>query len=458
MSTALDQIVDVTISRETQSVAKANFGIPGIIAQFETDKTTVTFERYRYYASLAEMVTDGWATTDAVYLMASSFFSQNPSVDQILVGRKDSGDADWTAALGAVQIAQSQWYAFVILDEQTVKVVFDADFVASNSIVFTVNGDAVTAVPFTTDQGTTMAALETAIEADITDAVVTLDAGDTTERTLDISIPGTGVQSLSIAITGGTSQPSDTLTFQGIPTEAEVKLAAAWAETQVKIFFYFTTDTDCLNPAVTSDIMSYMEAQNYDRTVGIYYYLTTENADDAESGEYIHGAWPGETLPYDAGSQTWKFKTLTGVPAYELNSSQKTALEDKNGNYYVTVAAVDIMCSGKVASGEWIDVIRGIDWITANLQETIYGELVNVRKIAFTDSGIAIIDGLIRGVLDEASRQGIINPIDVDGVSVPKAADVSAANKQNRNLPDVTFTATLQGAIHKVTIVGTVTV
>lgn len=91
------------------------------------------------------------------------------------------------------------------------KLVFDADFVASNSIVITVNGTAVTAVVFDTDQATTMTALKAQIEADIAGASVALTdvAGD--NRTLVVSIPGSDVV-LTEAVTGGDSQATGTAT------------------------------------------------------------------------------------------------------------------------------------------------------------------------------------------------------------------------------------------------------
>jgi hypothetical protein len=43
-------------------------------------------------------------------------------------------------------------------------------------------------------------------------------------------------------------------------------------------------------------------------------------------------------------------------------------------------------------------------------------------------------------------------------VTVPKVADISAGNKTTRTLPDMKFTGTLAGAIHKVIITGVVSV
>lgn len=456
MSGTVDDIVDITISRQTQSVEKANFGVIAVIAQFPASKTTTAFVRNRYYGSLTEMVTDGWATTDAVYKAVEAIFQQNPRIERVMVGRKDSTDATWTAALAAIKIAENQWYAFLLVDEQTVKVVFSADFVASNSIVFTINGVAVSAVAFSTDQATTMGLLETEIETDISGSAVTIDPADTSNRTLLISLPNTGIQSCSVAITGGASQPTADIDFRGIPTETAVKAAAAWAETEMKIFFMFTTDADVIT-AADDDIGSFMEAQNYDRTAVFYYDPDEVNSSDPEMGDYINAAAPGKALPYDPGSQTWMFKTLAGVAAYGLTSSESGYALGKNVNTYTRVGGVDIIQEGRVASGEYLDIIRGIDWLTSELQSTIFAKLAQVQKIPFTDEGIAIIEGLIRGVLATAAAQGILVGSTIV-VTVPKVADVSSADKAARLLPDVTFTADLQGAIHHVEIAGTVSV
>jgi len=89
--------------------------------------------------------------------------------------------------------------------------VFDADFVASNSIVATVNGTAVTAVVFDTDQATTITALAAQIEADIAGATATLTDTGGDNRTIVIDIDGVDVV-VTWAITGGASQAGDTVT------------------------------------------------------------------------------------------------------------------------------------------------------------------------------------------------------------------------------------------------------
>lgn len=443
----LSDIVQVTISRETQAVTQAGFGTPAIISEFLTSKTTTTFVRHRFYGSLTEMVDDGWSSSDPEYEAAALIFSQNPKVSQVMIGRKDASDASWSDALTAIQIATSDWYTFMIIASSVATFTFDIDFVTGNNIDFTINGTAVTTVPFNTDNATTYADIETQIEADITNSSVTVNA---TARTVVVEILNGGVTSASVVVTGGASQAVGTVTYQD---EDDFKAAAAWAETQTKIFFYASSSAAIYDPVSTTDIAYYMKNLAYDRTVSIYH----DAAQGDASPSWIEAAWPGEALPYDPGSQTWAFKTLSGVAAYGLTSGERTAILAKYCNIYTETGGVNITENGKVASGEYIDIIRGIDWLTSRLQTEVFTNFVNSRKVPFTDEGITAITGIVQGVLEEAASVGLLISESIE-ITAPKRADVSSANLLARNLPDIDFTATLQGAIHNVEISGVVTV
>ncbi len=441
----LNSVVTIAITRVSTSVSRANFGVPAIIAEFATDKTATTFDRYRTYASLTEMADDDWTSSDAVYTAAQKIFAQNPTVTTIMVGRKDDSDADFDAALTAIQEAYGDWYGFGIIPSTVATIVFDADFVASNSIVFTINGTAVTAVPFNTDHDTTMDDCITQIEADIANSSVSLDTGDPNNRTLIISIFGqTGVSTASVVVTGGASQPTGTTTYDD---QDQYENVADWVETQSKIFGIESTDADILDSGVTTDIASYIESNNYDRTFVIY----------NTSEEYAQFAWMGEAFPYDAGSQTWAYKTPSGITSYEITSSQASNAWAKNANTYREVAGVDVTQYGTMGSGEYIDVMRGVDWIEANIQEEVYTMVISSRKIPYTDEGVNVIIGAIRKILQDAVQMGILreNTIEID---YPNVADISTTDRGNRLLPDVEFTAELAGAIHKTTISGIVSV
>lgn len=226
---------------------------------------------------------------------------------------------------------------------------------------------------------------------------------------------------------------------------------AAWVESAKKFAIFWTTDADTPDSTKSTDLASVLKAASYDRSAVIYHVQPSTGAD------YPDAAWMGEGFPYDPGTSTWAYKTLRGVTADKINGNQETALQNKNCNYYSEVGGVNITQEGKVASGEWIDIIIGTDWIEARLREAVYGALVNNRKIPYDDSGIAIIEGLVKSVLSQAAAAGILQGDSIE-VTVPKYKDIPQADKLARKLPDVKFTALYQGAIQRTTINGTISV
>lgn len=348
---ALKDIVEVNITRQTTSVAVAAFNVPLILSQFATNKTTTAFTRARVYGSVAEMASDGWTSSDAVYKIANAIFSQNPSVNKIVVGRKDSNDATVDAALNAIANENNDWYGIVV----------DQSLVSSFADV------------------------------------------------------------------------------------------ASWVETAKKFAIFWITDVNAYDPSKSTDLASVLKLANRNRSAVVWH------ATPAGGADYPDAAWMGEGFPYEPGTSTWAYKTLNGVTPDTLLASQETALKNKNCNYYTTVGGVSITQEGKVASGEYIDIIIGTDWIEARLREAVYSALVNNRKIPYDDTGIAMIEGLVKGVLNEAASKGILQA-DSIAVTVPKYADIPQADKLARKLPDVKFSALYQGAIHSVTINGTISV
>lgn len=349
---ALKDIVNVSITRETTSVAVAAFNVPLILSTFATSKTSPAFGRARSYSSINELVDDGWEDSDAVYKMASAIFSQNPSVSRVVVGRRDSTDTSVANTMSAIQSEDDSWYGLVA--DQTV-------------------------------------------------------------------VEGVGEN------------------------------LAKWVESNKKFAILWTDSVDAYDASKTTDLASVLKAQSLDRTAVIFH------AAPASGSDYPDAAWMGECFPYDPGTSTWAYKTLKGVTSDKVTGGQETALKNKNCNYYSVVGGVAITQEGKVASGEWIDIIIGTDWIEARLKEAVYSALVNNRKLPYDDTGIAVIEGLVKGVLNQAASMGILQG-DSISVTVPRYADIPQADRIARKLPDVKFTALYQGAIHRVTINGTISV
>lgn len=226
---------------------------------------------------------------------------------------------------------------------------------------------------------------------------------------------------------------------------------AAWVEANKRFSIMWTSNADTYDATKDTDLASVLQAATYDRTAVIFHTAP------AAGNDYPDAAWMGEGFPYDPGSSTWAYKTLKGVTKDNITPAKETVLVSKNCNYYSEVGGVNITQEGKVASGEWIDIIIGTDWIEARLREAVFAALVNNRKVPYEDDGITVMQGIVKGVLMEAAAAGILQKNTIE-VSVPKYKDIPQADRVNRLLPDIKFTALYQGAIHRTKINGTISV
>jgi hypothetical protein len=192
------------------------------------------------------------------------------------------------------------------------------------------------------------------------------------------------------------------------------------------------------------------------------------NDDDAPDetpvpNRYLHVAMAAKCLSYPAGSNTWAFKQLSGVLPSDLSSELIRKLEYGNCNYFKHVGGRNITMIGKVCAGEWIDVIRGRDWLQNDMQLRLFKLMVASPIIHFTNSGIAKVQNEMIASLKEAQVRGIIaeNEFNADGelilgfaTNVPNAQSIPATQKAERVLRGCTFAARLSGAIHVIDVHG----
>jgi hypothetical protein len=178
----------------------------------------------------------------------------------------------------------------------------------------------------------------------------------------------------------------------------------------------------------------------------------------AATGDFLDAALEGAVLPLDPGSETWAYKPLAGITVGTFTSTQRANLEAKNVGFYDTTAGLTMTWEGKVASGEYIDVVRFIDWLKARIGEAVFSALANAKKIPYTGKGIEVVANAVRGVLKQASKPPVEGITEDFEVLTPAIGDVSAADKATRTLNNVSFSATLTGAIHKVNLQGVVSV
>lgn len=234
--------------------------------------------------------------------------------------------------------------------------------------------------------------------------------------------------------------------------------AAVWVESSGrKLLALATSDAAVIggtaSAAGTPDIATKLKTDGHTRSFVLFH----ESA-GGSSDAWPEVAWMARQLATAPGAQTWMFKSLAMVSPSPLSDSQALAARTLHANTYESIGGVSVTREGRVASGEYIDVMHGMDWLKARLTERIYSRLVNLPRVPYTDAGVAIFEAEIKAQLDAAIQSGVLASDPKPTITVPRVRDVSAQDRANRLLPDIRFVATLAGAIHSVTINGVVSV
>lgn len=172
---------------------------------------------------------------------------------------------------------------------------------------------------------------------------------------------------------------------------------------------------------------------------------------------YPAAAWMGRMLAQPPGSTSWAFKELAGIKKSKLSTDTITKLKANNVNRHIDINKVGVTMDGKVMTGEYVDVIHGIDWLHVRIQERLFRLFMINEKIPYTMKGIDLIRSEIMAQLKEAVHRGLLAAEPEPQVSTPHVDDISSETREQRKLPDVSFSARLAGAIHEIEIRGTVT-
>lgn len=218
------------------------------------------------------------------------------------------------------------------------------------------------------------------------------------------------------------------------PTEAEL---GAGEEDHRKFYF---GQTDNLSLGVTN------------RRCALIY---TENLD-----EEADAAWVGNVGPFYPQSVTWKFKRPAGLTVPAITEANRQALEEANVNFLTDEYKHEYVKNGVCCDGEFIDNQIGADYIVQYMREELYNVVLNNSKVPYTDAGFSLVAGAVFAALNRAVDLGIIardpeSDAGVFSVTVPKRADATEEEAAARRMPDITWEAQLEGAVHSVKTVGT---
>lgn len=439
---ALTDYVTLTISRASVGLTRAGFGTILVLTP-----NVSWAERTRTYTDIASVATDFPVTTSAEYLAAAAIFAQSPAPTKIKFGRLANKPTQ-IVQLSALNPTANLNYTYQVkvkgkgVTPTTVSFTSDATptdaeyaagmVTALNSVVgknYTASGIASPITITGTNPGDWFS-----IE------VVDVNYQKVKHTTTD---PGYAADLNAILLAD-----SDWYTVYNMWNSTAIGPAiAGWVETNKKTYLCDTNGTEAIITAIgNGDTLDLLHTSAYARTLGMYH-----QASDQMAG----AALLGRCMPISPGGETWALKTLAGVATSPLTGTHKANLQARNANGYEAIGSVGVTFDGKVASGDYFDVTRFLDWFQNTAATYIFNALTGEDKNPYNDQGISKIGAQLRKALKEAVTAGGFN--DDWQVTLPKYTDVSSTDKTARQLTGVKFTATLAGAIQKVTIVGNVT-
>ena len=419
----LDNRVAITVAIADSTATRAGFGTLAIIHEHEFGG-----DRVLTYTDLTGLLVDFPANTP-VGRYASQFFSQAFVAEKIKVIEKLSGDANYTAALTAAAVIDNDWYGIgmpsnVLADQNEIC----AYALANTKIAFNTIDDAVAVATGTTDLGSVQQALSN-------NRAATWYSSTRGSEFFPTGIVVSGTTATATVPTGTGPAVGDTVGIWGSAVSA---LNSTWTVTvSTATTFQFTVPSGTATDSAAS--------QGW----------TTLNM--------IDSAATGKMLPQDAGSRTWDLQELAAVTADALTGTEQTNLGGKNINWFSTVAGKNVTGGlksngggGKLASGRYLDVQRGADWLESNLQVDLFELMINSGgDLGYDALGFQKVESTIAIRLNDGLDKGFLTPF-VSGqysgldwfISMPDISAIPASDKTSRLLAGINIYANIRGKIH----------
>ncbi|CAB5223260.1 Protein of unknown function DUF3383 [uncultured Caudovirales phage] len=238
-----------------------------------------------------------------------------------------------------------------------------------------------------------------------------------------------------------------------------------------KIVFFRTDDANTLNAGNSTDVGASLKALNNDYAHVTYHYQAHTATNTA--GYFPEMAIMGRVLPIvenqrqAPGSTHWHLQPVVGIPAsfnaaggkLGFTQTERSTFEAKNVEALENDGSDTRTLVGKMAGGEWGDVIHGAAWLEARMEEDLYilktQQADRFAKIGYDAKGIDLIEQTIRARLKKAVETRFVDAGFT--VTAPAVEETSSTDRANRTY-SATFEARLIGAVKYMTILGTLTV
>lgn len=482
MSLSVSDLVSVSVNLSPKAVPTANFGSLALLGS--SDRIDVS-ERIRKYSSLDGVLVD-FATTDPEYKAAALFYAQVPQPKDLFIGKWAEAAVAGRLYGGALSTAQQALSAFTAVSDGGMKVDVDGTEKDLADLDFSL---ATTLPGIATIVTTALASSATVTYDSVNKRFMVKSATTGTTSTVSFATaPDTGTDvslllnltsALSAKAVGGVAAESmldgvkaiaaKSNDFFGLaiatasPADDDILAVAEYIEATNRFLVTTTQDADALDASSTDDLAYKLKDAGYNRTACQY----SSSSPFAAVSMFARQA----SVAFDQQSSTitLQFKNEVSVQAEDLTESSAATLAAKNCNVFVKYNnSTAIIQHGTVASGQYIDSIVGLSWLSNALQVALFNALyTSTTKIPQTDPGVNQLVATAHQIMDSAVNNGLVAPGVWTGPAIgaiktgqtltagyyifaPLVATQSLADRAARKSPSLQIAVKLGGAIHSV--------
>lgn len=242
-----------------------------------------------------------------------------------------------------------------------------------------------------------------------------------------------------------------------LDADAVAMSSAVAALPGLRQFWFRSQDSDILDPLDTTNIGAVLQASNFDQSRVVYHSAANTTFPDARQ---LGRVLPiPETATTGPGTTVWYDQPIVGLIGDSFTSTQRARLEAINVEFFINAASATRSQGGKMAGGEWGEVMHHLAWLETRIAEDMYELMTRAAdrrsKIPYNNEGIAQGEATLRNRLSISNAIGGIEPDFV--VNTVDRADTTFGDRVNRVYTGLSFEANLTGAIKFFTILGTVT-
>lgn len=448
-----------------------------------------TVERFRNYTDIAGVATD-FGNSAPEYSAAVLWFEQTPHPTTLMIGRWAQTASHGKLIGATLPVASQSLATWTAITTGAFSIAVDG----STQNLSGLNFSAVTNLNGVASIVDTALANATVVwNANYARFEVTSTATGVTSLVGFATSPGSGTDISGLL--GWTAASSGAYAVPGLAAETAISAVTtfdanygqAWYALQVlnasnsdhlavaayieaantkHIYGITTQEAGVLVASDTTNIAYQMKALAYKRTA-IQYSSSNVYAVASLFGRIL-------TVDYNGNSTviTLMYKQEPGIVPESLNSNQIGALEGFNCNVFVAYNnSTAIIEKGVVASGDFLDIITGTDWLSLDIQNELFNLLyTSTTKVPQTDAGNHLLATTIEAVCSQAVTNGLLAPgvWQAGGfgalqqndflpkgfyVYAPPIATQNSANRAARKSVPIQVAVKLAGAIHTVSVI-----